>query len=166
MRRAVGILAGLALLTGCASAPSTTREIEAVAKEFAPPPADASRLIVYRPVAMRLGGAVLLAVTIDDRNPVDLGPGMFLSVDLDPGSHTLYTRYGTAGAKVIGVETTAGAISYYQISLANEAKPVNATKAQAAIRNYRLAWTADMGTEGLRVPSAEPRRRGLNGRMR
>lgn len=92
LRRVLGLafLAMLAMLGGCASVPMGDKALDAEAKKFAAPPADMSRLYVYRNSV--LGAALTKRVMVDGVYLGESAVKTYFVKDLAPGKHTLATQ--------------------------------------------------------------------------
>ena len=83
----IALAALSALLTGCASVPTTSAARDADAKKFQPEPGHANIYINRRNVFV--GGAILALTQADDRVVGPLAPGTFQLVHTPPGKHLI-----------------------------------------------------------------------------
>jgi len=82
-------IAGLALLTGCASVPMATPEQDSAAKSFAVK-ADKANVYVYRNESF--GGAVKMPVLANGKSVGDTVAKTFIKLEVAPGTHTLVSK--------------------------------------------------------------------------
>jgi hypothetical protein len=78
----IAVLAGAALLTGCASVPMTSAADDAAAKSYVAPATKAG-LYVYRNESF--GGAVKLTLAVNGKLAGQTGPKTYYFWELDPG---------------------------------------------------------------------------------
>lgn len=81
---------GLSALTGCASVPMASKELDAAAKAFTPPPEDKSALYVFR--NSFVGKALKKLVSVDGIPLGETANQVYFYKELSPGDHTISTE--------------------------------------------------------------------------
>ena len=85
----VGLLAGSALITGCASVPMASIERDAQTKSFSVKP-DKANIYVYRNESM--GGAVKMDVELGGKPIGQTAAKTYFALEVAPGKHTLVSK--------------------------------------------------------------------------
>ena len=85
----VGLLAGSALVTGCASVPMASVEKDAQTKTFSVKP-DKANIYVYRNESM--GAAVKMDVELNGKPIGQTAAKTYFSLEVAPGKHTLVSK--------------------------------------------------------------------------
>lgn len=75
-----------ALVSGCASVPMASPDMDAKAKQFRVPPGK-SRIYVYR--NENLGGVIKIVITLDGKVVGSTAPKTYFALDVAPGKHEL-----------------------------------------------------------------------------
>ena len=82
-------VAGMVLLSGCASVPMASLERDAAAKTYQVQPGKAN-IYVYR--NENLGGAIKLTLLLDGKLVGDTGPKTYYLLEVEPGLHKLLSK--------------------------------------------------------------------------
>lgn len=94
-------------LSGCASVPMASLEMDAEAKQFLVPPGKSS-IYLYRNETM--GGAITMPVALDGRVAGKSGPKTYFKWDVTPGEHEITSL--TENTSKITIDAIAGKIHY------------------------------------------------------
>jgi hypothetical protein len=107
------IITGLLALfvTACASVPMASKEMDAVAKAFSPPPGQANLYIVR--TARLIGDVTALLVVVDGKTVGSLLPGTYLLITVSPGSHGILIS-GKGASASVKLKTTADSNTYVE----------------------------------------------------
>lgn len=101
----LGVSVLLVILSGCASVPMASKELDSAAKTFPPPPADKSGIYVFR--NSFLGQGLRKRVSIDGRKVGDTANKVYFYKVIAPGTHTIATE-SEFGDNSISFQSQAG----------------------------------------------------------
>lgn len=99
----MALAALLTTLAACASVPLAPAELDQKAKQFTPPPGQAS-LYVYR--NENFGGAIPMLVTVDGKNIGQTAAMSYFWLTLNPGRHTIESHAENMSS--LAIDTVAG----------------------------------------------------------
>ena len=111
MRRALTVATAAMILTGCATVPMASKEMDAAAKSFDVRP-DQANLFVYR--ASEWGTAVKFPVTLDGRMLGELPGSTFIFLPVAPGPHKLFVS--GESTKTLSFTAEAGRNIYVKVT--------------------------------------------------
>lgn len=105
MKRIIGIITLLLVMTGCASVPMAPKEEDTAKKQFNAPSSTSSGLYIYRNMA--LGGALKKGVYINDEVIGKTAPMTFFYKEVSPGEHKISTE-SEFGLNHLDIKTEGG----------------------------------------------------------
>lgn len=134
------IILATTLISGCASVPMASAELDAQAKQFAPA-ADKSKIYIYRDES--LGAAVKMPVLLNGMSVGDTVAKSYILREVDPGEHTITSK--TENDATLTLKTEAGAIYYVwqevkmgTFSARSALHQVEESKGKAAVQKCKL----------------------------
>ena len=101
------VLAGVLIVSGCASVPMANQSADAQAKSFTPS-ADKATVYIYR--NENFGAAIKMPVLIDNMSVGDTAAKTYIVKQLPPGSHTITSK--TEKDSSVSIDMVAGQIYY------------------------------------------------------
>ncbi|BFI96499.1 MAG: DUF2846 domain-containing protein [Rhodanobacter sp.] len=134
------MLAGVLVVSGCASVPMASQSADAQAKLFAPS-ADKATVYIYR--NEEFGAAVKMPVLIDNMSVGDTAAKTYIEKQLPPGPHTITSKSEKDASLTINM--LAGQIYYVwqevkmgMWAAGSALHVVDADKGQAGVRESKL----------------------------
>lgn len=133
-------LAGVLLVSGCASVPMAPKSADAQAKLFAPA-ADKATVYIYRDESF--GAAVKMPVLIDNVSVGDTAAKTYIEKQLPPGQHTVTSKAEHDAS--VSINMLAGQVYYVwqevkmgMWAAGSALHVVDAPKGQAGVRESKL----------------------------
>lgn len=142
----------MTFLSGCASVPMASKEMDASAKQFTAP-VDKSKIYVFRNET--LGAALKMPVTLDGKAIGDTGSKTYFMLEVTPGTHVLTSQ---GNESTLTVEAEAGKTYYVwqevkmgMMSGGSKLQLVSEDKGQAGVKESKLAVTKQSFTRRPRA---------------
>jgi PBP1b-binding outer membrane lipoprotein LpoB len=104
---AATVLAGVLVMSGCASVPMASKSADAQAKQFTPVP-DKATVYIYRNEVF--GSAIKMPLLIDNMSVGDTASKTYVAKELPPGSHTITSK--TEKDSSVTIDMVAGQLYY------------------------------------------------------